>query len=208
MKFDNVFSFRDFVNYYFPGVIWSLNIILVVLFANGELGLQNSLDAIGKYFESVNLLLAGVLGIVIPYIIGFILLPIGEGAVKLWKGRKNSRRLFPNPAIGLFYGFYDKKFEGLRFSEKETKTIFNSLKRVLKLDYSFHINLYLFPTRAYVLEHGGKSAALAVRARDLMNFTESLSVSVPLNIFLVCLHLICNGKICNESVFWLSSSHF
>jgi len=188
MKLDNIFSFRDFVNYYFPGVVWTLNILFVIFLFTGNIGISKSLGVITSFFEQLNILVAGILGIVIPYIIGFVLLPLGEWGMKAWQGK--DRKRFPDPRIGLFYPHWHDKFQRKRFSKKESNRILGLAGKKFILYYKEDIQLYLFPVRAYVMEHGGNSAAFATRTRDLLNFTESISIPIPVNLFLVCLHLI------------------
>ena len=186
MKPDGFLSLRDYFNYYISGLLWCLSFIFFwsTFF--------NWIDLISPEIhlsDPVGAIVAGVLIIIVPYVVGFIMLPLGERARVFWQGGRGEedRTWFPDPKQHILK--YKKKpddvmFKGRRIPFVETTQLINSVKDKLGYKYpslkSFH--LYFYPVRAYVLEYGGKSATLIDRARDLANFTESLLLPAPLSV--------------------------
>jgi hypothetical protein len=95
MKSSDIFSFKDYFNYYFAGVIWFLDFTLLLLLISGKWGIDALLSILGKYSNDLGAIPGGVLALVIPYIIGFTMSPVGEKIRKLWQGKDRER--FPDP---------------------------------------------------------------------------------------------------------------
>jgi hypothetical protein len=84
----------------------------------------------------------------------------------------------------------EEKLKGKRLSSIEGKNITDQVTELFGLDYKQDLHLIFFPIRAHVIEHGGEAKSLGIRARTLVNLTESLLLPVPLFICLFGLHLL------------------
>jgi hypothetical protein len=184
MKSSDMFSFKDYFNYYFAGVIWFLDFVLLFLLFSGKWGIDAVFSTLGKYSNDLGAILGGVLSLVIPYIVGFTMSPVGEGIRKLWQGKDRER--FPDPRKYLII-HEGGELKNKRIPKKEAKVIKAQIKSKFKFENDNSDNNFswlFFPMRAYVIEYGGESKNLGIRARTLANLTESLLLPVP---FLVCL---------------------
>jgi len=190
MKPGAFLSLKDYFNYYISGLLWCMAFLF---FTGNSLSTFVSLILSTKT-EASGMVIIGLLIIFIPYLVGFVLLQLGEWVRELWQGGKERNR-FPDPRKYLLqYEVPDKdkiskddekrikKIKGVRFSLKETGKIAEIAYRIFGYQHTKTVHLYFYPIRAYVLEYGGASARLVDRARDLANFTESLLLPLPVMI--------------------------
>jgi len=163
-------SRNDFFNYYFAGVIWSVNLILFISLVAPPT-LPDKLEF--SWLSSASgVLIIGVLVIVLPYILGFITEPLGRMVTSKF------RKKFESEAID--YKSDANRGSRLAFPMRNSilemaKNIFGELKNK---------ELYFSWIRAYVWQKGGAVAELANRAQAMSNLAESLIVPITLLGFL------------------------
>jgi hypothetical protein len=196
MKYDQFLSLRDYFNYYVAGVVWCADFIFAASFVLPRLNIEKWALRLGSSGTFVDELVGGMLIIIVPYVIGFTLLPAGECVRKWWQGK--DRKWRPDPREGLLNQNRDPNingknkdsyFDGKRLEKKETARILCLSEKFFGYTIEKQRHLYFYPIRAYIEENGGAAAGLATRARDLTNFMESLLLPVPLLIFTMGIHI-------------------
>lgn len=171
MKPNDIFSIRDFFNYYLAGVLWLIDIVgVIILFS--KLGISEiTLMNINLLLNDVNAIIVTVGLIVIPYLLGFILNPLGTKLMEKIRNRDNEAiRWVTDP---------DHRLAGQGLKEWEKEKIKAKIKTIYKIQNKSFEELF-FTIRAYVEEHGKGANLLATRALDLTNFAESLVIPLPL----------------------------
>ena len=190
MKAEGFLSLKDYFNYYISGLLLCLSFLFFEL---SFLGWVDLAPIATKLSDGVEVVIAGMIIVIVPYVVGFVLLPINEWIRKLWQGGKE-RKWRHDPREHLFQLVEGseaiKGFEKKRITYKETKQILSAAKIAFNIEYKKDIRFYFYPIRAFVLEYGGKSAILIDRARDLANFTESLLLPIPLAIISLGFYLL------------------
>jgi len=198
MKVDSFLSLKDYFNYYLSGFIWLMNILIIVGLISYCGCFRLVFDDLGKVFESLGIIATGIIALLVPYITGFVLYPIGQFVRKKLQGK--DRKWWPSPRKWLLIRSEDldeyknqpkhKPFlKGSRFSKKEAQLLLDLAENRFNLSYKKTPNLLFFPVRTYLLEYGNESAKFAMRMRDLMSLTESLIVVVPLFVILIAFPL-------------------
>jgi hypothetical protein len=187
MNLGSFFSLKDIFNYFIAGFIWVLDFILLLLVSLRNANRNLPLLSPKEIFEPLDPILTGILLFLVPYIVGFLLSPSGEWVKKLWQGANRSR--YPDPMRWVI-DHSEKKLKGKRIPKDEATRIRDLMAATFPGQYKRDIHLWFFPVRAFVLEKGGRAAELSVRVRDLMNFTESLLLPLPLFIFLMAVYVI------------------
>ena len=175
---------KDYFNYYIAGIIWCVNLVFAVWYIFPRMSINKWFLHVCENADITATLIGGVLIIIVPYVIGFTLMPLGECVRELWQGGKE-RKCRPDPIKGLLY-LEDSgpPFGGRQLAEKETARILCLAKGLFKYEVKDENRYLYFRTiRAYVEENGGNAAELARRAKDLANLTESLLLPVPVCIF-------------------------
>jgi len=178
MDFWKSFSQSDLFNYYLAGTVWGLDIILIVTISASE-------SIITKPFLTQNInapgvAVIGILIVVLPYLLGFIMTPIGNWITK--KCRPEYQKL------ALELGTGKSKSKPL------PKTMVNAIEKKAEILFGplHDKSLYFYWIRAYVWQIGGPAVDLAMRAQALSNLTESLLISVPMTGLLFTLWLFIN----------------
>lgn len=173
------FSTRDFFNYYLAGVIWLFDITVLLVSIGDPAKMTLQLDSAVAAIDKIPLLVLGILALILPYYIGFILNPLGGQVTRFlrWKFGDSVKWIFD---------YKDPRFKGKRLPGFVHKAILEKLKALL--NFNKDETLIFFQVRAYVIEYGKGAAEFAERLRDLTNFCESLLVPFPL------LFLILSGK--------------
>lgn len=171
MKPNDIFSIRDFFNYYLAGVFWLINIVTVVVFFSKLGASEIRLSEINNLMNEVNAIVTAVGLIVIPYLLGFILNPLGTKLMEKIRNRDNEAiRWVTDPT---------HRLAGQGLKEWEKEKINEKIKTIYKIQNKSFEELF-FAIRAYVEEHGKGANILAIRALDLTNFAESLVLPLPL----------------------------
>lgn len=189
MKADGFLSLKDYFNFYLSGFIWLLDFTIIVAMVSYDSVLGELVSELGDALIDLGIVANGVLFLLLPYIIGFVLFPLNQYTRILWQGK--NRKWRPSPQKWLLLRSEDleedKKQEkhkpnlkGSRFSKKETQILLNLVENRFGLKYKTSYNLIFFPVRTYLLEHGNEAAKHAIRLRDLMSLSESFLVPVPL----------------------------
>ncbi|SRR6266498_3619672 len=123
MNISGFLSAKDFFNYYAAGFLWILEI--AILFIPME-SYQKSMEWLGKLQNINNTLggvLMGILLIVVTYVVGFVLTPIGGAVTYLL------RRLFGDPKSWVTdYSSKNLRFKGRRLAKTKIRLIVDSLK--------------------------------------------------------------------------------
>ncbi|TAK11977.1 MAG: hypothetical protein EPO32_10260 [Anaerolineae bacterium] len=175
MKFENTFLLKDYFNYYFPGIIWLLCLFAVIL------PIEN-LQALGEFLQSWNIVFVQVSGVIwllflalIPYLVGFVMNPLGEMLTEFLRKRGNDAVKWstepsePLNKLGL-------SVDEVEIIQKQATKIFG-MKKLPSSENFNHI-------RAFVANHGGGGYDLSVRTLDLVNFAEAMLPPVPI-LFLI-----------------------
>ncbi len=184
MKPNDVFSIRDFFNYYLAGVLWLVDIIAVIMLFSKFGTSEIKLSDINTLLNDVNAVVMAVGLIVIPYLLGFILNPLGTKLMEKIRNRDNEAiRWVTDPTHRL-------ASQGLKEWEKEK--IKERIKAIYKTQNKSFEELF-FTIRAYVEEHGKGANLLATRALDLTNFAESLVIPLPLFFAILAIWLASNN---------------
>jgi hypothetical protein len=187
MKVDGFLSLKDYFNYYLSGFVWVIDFIIFGILVWPLKSYYVLMKNVGFVIEKIGPVVAGIVLLIITYIIGFVLFPISQATRRIWQGK--NRKWFPRPRKWLIiksedleeYKSLKKPFlKGSRFSNKEVSRFVELAEKRFGLNYKININLLFYPVRTYVIEHGGDSANFAQRMRDLMSLSESLLFPVSL----------------------------
>ncbi len=171
MKPNDVFSIRDFFNYYLAGVFWLIDIVVSVMLLSKLGSSEIDLPKINSFLNDANSILTATGLIIIPYILGFILNPLGTKLMEQIRNRDNEAvRWVTDPA---------HRLAGQGLKEWEREKIMAKVKAIYKIQNKTFEELF-FTIRAYVEEYGKGASLLATRALDLANFAESLVIPLPL----------------------------
>ncbi|MEP0805679.1 MAG: hypothetical protein HRF47_09330 [Chloroflexota bacterium] len=171
MKPNDIFSIRDFFNYYLAGVLWFADIVGIFMLCS-KLGTPKvTLANINTSLNEANTILATFGVVVVPYLLGFILNPLGTKLMEKIRNKDNEAiRWVTDP---------NHRFASQGLKEWEKEKIREKFQKIYNIqDRSFEE--MFFTIRTYVEEHGKGANFLASRALDLANFAESLAIPVPL----------------------------
>lgn len=182
MNIGAYFSVKDFLNYYIAGLIWCVNIAFL-LFPQDKPELNNFLTELSNFTNAANFVLAGILILLIPYLLGFALTPFSD-----WLG-KQIRKCKPDPVKWVVED-PTKYPEGLKAGEiallkKYAKKYFH--------DENAAPEIWFFQIRALVARDNSGASLLASRALDLTNLSESLVLPLPLLFFIIGIRLLFIG---------------
>lgn len=178
---------KDFLNYYVAGVVWWLGLLMIVpdRFTVQALAWIRQPGAVGAVVSTI-------LAVILPYAAGFCLQPVGgaltarlarcgrgHGRIRRWSERWPwmVTPLF-DPVTWVVDGQAGDSAR-LRLPSSVVDRVEERARRRLRLDVTRSAVMFWY-VRAYVEHKGGAAAALAARALDLANLTESLVVPVPL----------------------------
>ena len=78
MKFENVFSLKDFFYYYFPGFTWILCFAVWIIPFDDVTTWKNYLDAWNPILNQISGAIWAVVLVIFPYLVGFMLNPLGD----------------------------------------------------------------------------------------------------------------------------------
>lgn len=182
MNFPGFMTIKDFFNYYVAGFLWIFNIGLIYLPINDSSKLINELEQLQKITDKISPLVMGLILLIFPYVIGFILTPANTLLTKLL------RLIFGDPKKWTVdyqtkSGWRVHLHKGKRLSRTNIRLVTQRLKEIYgdeKEISEAKIAKWLFQIRAIVINQKGEAVALAIRAQDLTNFTESILLPVPL----------------------------
>ena len=177
MKISDYFSLRDFLNYYIAGVLWVLNIALLFPRIIEDSKYQDLVFSIKSDVGILGPAILSGLVILIPYVIGFVLTPLGNfvsrvarelhGDPRKWVTDHNSK------------GTFSERYRGKRLAKPAVEKAFDRASEVF--GYSLDTKrLWFYQIRAYIAHHGGAASRFATRTHDLANFVESLFLPVPI----------------------------
>jgi hypothetical protein len=182
MNVGTYFSVKDFLNYYIAGLIWCTNIALLLL-PRDKTELENSLTELSNFSNAANLVLASVLILLIPYLIGFVLTPLSD------KIGEQIRRRKPDPVKWVVED--PVKFPaGLKAGEI---VLIKQYIRKYFHDKDAAPDNWFFQIRALVARDNSGASLLANRALDLTNFSESLVLPLPLLLLIIGVRLMILG---------------
>ena len=177
MKLDNAFSIKDYFNYYFAGLIWTLDFVFLFLLISGNWEFNDILSDLKNYSDVLGIVPSSIMILVIPFVLGFSLSPLGENIKKKW--REINRLKFADPKKFILY-HNGAELKGKQIPKDEAESVKKNAKLLFDYSYNDKFHYMFFPIRAYVIEHGGEAKQLAIRARTLTNLTESLLLPVPI----------------------------
>jgi len=182
--FGSFFSVRDFFNYYMAGIVWLMAAFLIVLWFPGTPPISQTLMVIKGQTDALGPVVTGVLVVILPYIAGFTTRPLADLTAKHWCKKKGDPKIWVTD-----YRKSANRYKGQRLPAPMVKQINGLAKQTFGYEFdkgqkkyfpTSNLHLWFFQIRAYVLDQGGAAAELATRAYDLMNFSESLLLPVPL----------------------------
>lgn len=187
MNFPSFMTIKDFFNYYVAGFLWLCNIGLIYLPINDSSKLCNELVLLQKITDKVSPLVMGIILLIFPYIIGFILTPVNTLVTKLL------RRIFGDPKNwAVDYqtksGWRLRLHKGKRLSKTNIRLVIKRLKKIYGEEKEInetHLANWFFQVRAIVINQKGEASALVIRAQDLANFTESILIPAPLMLWIL-----------------------
>ncbi len=192
MNFPGFITIKDFFNYYVSGFLWFLNFVLIYLPINDRSKLINELEQLQKITDKISPVIMGLILLIFPYVIGFILTPLNTIVTKLL------RRIFGDPKNWVVdyqtkSGWRIRLHKGKRLSKTNICLIIKRLKKIYGEEKEINETNFanwFFQVRAIVINQKGEAGALAIRAQDLVNFTESILLSVPLMLWILFLKYI------------------
>lgn len=187
MNFPGFMTIKDFFNYYVAGFLWLCNIGLIYLPINDRSKLVNELEQLQKITDKVSPLIIGLILLIFPYVIGFILTPLNTLVTKLL------RRIFGDPKNWVVdyqakSGWRIRLHKGKRLSRTNIRLVIKRLKKIYGEEKEINetnIANWFFQIRAIVINQKGEAGALAIRAQDLANFTESILLPVPITLWIL-----------------------
>lgn len=187
MTFPGFITIKDFFNYYVSGFLWLINIGLIYLPVNDSSKLISELEQLQKITDKVSPLVIGLVLLIFPYIIGFILTPVNTLATKLL------RCVFGDPKNWVVdfqtkSGWRIRLHKGKRLSRTNIRLVIKRLKKIHGEEKEINetkIANWFFQVRADVINQKSEAGALAIRAQDLANFTESILLPVPLMLWIL-----------------------
>lgn len=221
MKIDGFFSLKDYFNYYISGFVWIIDIVITSALISHK-NFDELTILLGKLFDSFGSIGTGILFLLTPYIVGFLLYPISQSLRRSIQGE--DRKWFPSPRKWVLlrsedFEIYKNEKKRIpllykkRLPRNETKVLLELARKRFSISYKTNQNLLFQPMYIYLLENGNEAAKHAVRMRDLMSLTESLLTPVPLLLGLITVSIIQNywkytGIIIAGVTFWLLLSRY
>ncbi len=186
MEIGKFLSLKDFFNYYVAGSIWLIDLFLIVISLPNKSNILALFGAIPLNNTIAQTIILGILTLVFPYTVGFVLSDIGgfiTGVLYKW---------FGNPYKWVA-DHKDKRFDKRHLSLPVIKKIASLSNNIFGFDVDKFIEkpeLYFFQIRAYITNKDAPASNLAARSIDLANFAESLLIPFPLTASLTIYHLI------------------
>lgn len=170
MKPNDVFSIRDFFTYYLAGIFWILDALVLIMLLSKLGSKAIEFSSINSFLNDINFVVSTIGLIIIPYVLGFILNPLGNDVMaSIRKNDNEAVKWVTDPTHRL-------ASQGLKDWEQEK--ILGKIKTLYKTQNKPFEDLF-WTIRAYVEEHGKGANLLANRSLDLANFAESLVVPLP-----------------------------
>jgi hypothetical protein len=193
MKPNDIFSIRDFFNYYFAGLLWVLDFLVIFLLLSQVEGWKVNLSDINAFLDSTNVAVTAVAIILIPYLVGFVFNPIGDFIMAKVRSRYNEALHWVTDST------HKWACQGLKNWENEAIQV--KMKELFKLQDKNYDELF-FTIRAYIEENSLGAASLASRALDLTNMAESIVIPFPL--FFILISIYC-GVVLKSfwAIFWI-----
>lgn len=181
MKAENIFSIKDFFNYYFPGVIWILVFVVLLIPIHPHPMFYHYYSDLGSYVSEVPESIWLILLVIIPYIIGFAMNPmVVKLTKKLQKGNRNA----------IVYSMADEKIGNKVQLWRNKRRLIEKYSRNLFHGDGKNPKEYFFYIRSYVADHGGEMFGLIVRVRNILEFSEAMLIPFPLLMFFIGIRLI------------------
>lgn len=223
--FGSFFSVKDFFNYYIAGWLWLVDSVLILLLLS-VFGVDlDPIGFLGTQADALGPVVPAVCTVIFPYVVGFVASPWCYEIAKNYRkthgdatswvtdhssdgGKVSQDESSKTPPSQLkekqsdIYGERQLSRSATAQVSYLARVLFPGLKRKFKDDPAPHF----FYIRAYVMDKGGTAAEYAQRTEDLMNFTESLLIPVPLFFALVTLNLIyvfANAVLSSTIPLWL-----
>jgi hypothetical protein len=184
MNISNIITLKDFFNYYVAGFLWMLEggiILMPVKSYQESMGYLEKVQSISDKLGGVAL---GLIFIVIPFVIGFVVTPINSFATQIL------RYLFGDPRkwVTDYSSNVKDKYKGRRLALTKVQLISSKVKRLFGEHESIKVDdvkRWFFQIRAVVINHEGEAGKQAIRAQDLANFAESILIPLPLLFFTI-----------------------
>jgi len=192
-----VFSIADYFNYYFSGILWIFDFILIWSLWR-HIGVSAFVRSMQPSVSAIGPVLLTVLAVAVPYVLGTSLGPLGSIVAWLlrgllgdprgwlsWRGETRYRgwlrlgnvRLRDRPIV-----------TSVRRSDRKASLAMQKVRRVFNVSEPLpgkHIDRWLYEMQTYTRETAPEAEALARRCRTLSTFSESLLVSGPAFVFLI-----------------------
>lgn len=187
MNFPGFMTIKDFFNYYLAGFLWLFNIGLIYLPINDSSKLINELEQLQKVTDKLSPLVMGLSLLIFPYVVGFILTPVSTLITRLL------RFTFGDPKKWVVdyqskSGWQLSIHKGKRLSRTNIRLITQRLRKIFGEEKEINetkIANWFFQVRAIVINEKSEAGALAIRAQDLANFTESILLPVPMMLWIL-----------------------
>jgi hypothetical protein len=170
MRPNDIFSIKDFFNYYFAGFLWILDFLVISLLLSTIMGWGINFSGITIFLDSLNVTITTIGFILLPYLTGFILNPISTIAMEKIRNRFNEAiHWVTDPK---------HKWAGQGLKEWERNAIQVKMQELFNVRDKKPDELF-FTIRAYIEEHSQGASSLATRALDLTNLAESIVIPLP-----------------------------
>ncbi len=179
MKPNDIFSIRDFFNYYFAGLLWLLDLLVIFLILSETRGWKIDISDINTFLDSVNVAVTAVAFILIPYLVGFVFNPISNFAMEKIRNHYNEAIHWVTDS--------KHKWAGQGLKEWEKEAILGKMKELYNIQNKKFDELF-FTIRAYIEENSRGAVSLATRALDLTNLAESVVIPLPLFFILISMY--------------------
>lgn len=182
MNFPGFMTIKDFFNYYVAGFIWFVCIGMLWLPTQDHAKLVEKLNQLQGITDKLSPLVLALALLIFPYVIGFTLSPVNVLITRLL------RFVFGDPKKWVVDHQMKSKWQeflhkGKRLSRTNIRLVTQHLKKIYGEEREIseaNIAKWFFQIRAIVINQKGEAGALAIRAQDLANFTESILLPVPL----------------------------
>ena len=181
MKVDNFLTLKDFFNYFVAGFIWLTDFYLIIYSFTNIDDLKKTLFGLQSNTNLIDDILFGIILIIFPFLIGFILNPIGE-VVTEWVRKKGGDAI-------KWVTNTDHKLNEFGLSTDELSQVNTVVAEMFDIKNK-PLSEWFYQIRAYIMQKGGGAVELSIRALDLTNFCESILVPVPLFFLIVSVKLL------------------
>lgn len=201
MELTKYYTIRDFLFYYTAGIFWILDVVLIMQLLYGGLPAVQAPALLENEISAT--IITGILVLIIPHAIGFVMNRLCSRVTRWWRDRKGDPRLW----VADYSTKMGNQHRGERLPKSAITRIFDVAPQVLGYDQrglAKNSHLLFYQLRAYVVAQESMHKDLAIRAYDLMNLAESLVLPFPLFvIFMIALSLEIVGT--NQVFLWIVS---